>query len=240
MKNLILFIAAVGIIFLGSSCTSETIKPSNLVTKESKYIEDYNEINVSGAFEVFVTLSPGEESIEIEANENLHDKIKVYKKGNTLYIELENHLNISGDETLRAYITTTSITDYSASGASTIEVLNEINVQDLKVNLTGACDFEADLNVESLDAVLTGASKLNVTGMANTFKGKFTGASDFNNFNFASDMVELNLTGASEVSTTAHKEIKITAKGASKYTYKGNAEVVFQNLTGDSEIIKVD
>ena len=239
MKNLILFIAAIGMIFLGSSCTSETIKPSNLITKESKYFEDYNAIEVSGSFEVFVTLSSGEESIEIEANENLHEKIEVYERGNTLYIEIENDVNIRGDETLRAYITTSSLVAYNVSGASSIDVLNEVNVEDLQIHLTGASDFYADVNVEKLDVVLTGASKLNITGVANTFNGKLTGASDFKNFNFASDMVDLNLTGASEVATTAHKEIKITATGDSKYSYKGSAEVVFQNLTGDSEIVKV-
>lgn len=240
MKNLILFVAALGIVFLTTSCTREHITPSNLVTKETKYVQDYNQIEVSGSFEVFVTLLPGEESIEIEANENLHDKIEVYKRGNTLYIELENNVNIRGSQTLKAYITTSSITRYGASGASSVHVLNEVMEDEVAVDLSGASDFDADMYVETLKVQLTGASKLNVSGEAKTLEGEFIGASDFNNFNFSSDMVDLKLTGASEVSTTANQEIEITATGASRYLYKGNAQVVYQDLTGNSEIIKIN
>lgn len=98
MKTTIKFTALlIGLTILLNSCDNQNkIIPSSSITTEERVVQDYTGIEVSTAFLVDITYSATEESIIIEANENLHEFIEVEKVNNVLRIKLRDNINVGG------------------------------------------------------------------------------------------------------------------------------------------------
>jgi len=115
-KAILILAAVFSMIFNSCEKFGSGIIPSGNITTETRDVTGFDEIDVSTAFNVYVTFSETEESVEIEANENLHRIIEVYEQGGSLVIKLQNGTNVRGHNVkLNAYITTSDL-----SGASNL------------------------------------------------------------------------------------------------------------------------
>ena len=214
--------------------------PSDDVSSRNEHYEDYDMIEASSAFSVYVTFSEDEESIEIEANDNLHQYIEVKKINNTLHVGLKNNVSIRRSATLNAYITTKHIHAFSGSGASRFFIETPLATSDASVYLSGASKFTGTLEVETLTADLSGASVMNVSGITSVLNIEASGASAFKDFGFATDNLAADISGASNLHLTVNEKIDIDASGASSLHYKGAAFIQHQHLSGASSIKKVN
>ncbi len=219
-----------------SSCDHDTIRASGEVTTLEYSIPDYSEMKVSNAFNVYVTFSDTEESIRIEANENLHNKIIVKKEGNALVIRLEKFTTVKGNATLNAYISTKNISTFDLRGASRVTLENEWVHSDARVDLSGASDFTGEVAAERLYLDISGASNLDLFGNVASLNAKLSGSSDVRNYDLSVDNLKIELSGASEAFLSVEETIDIRASGASVLNYKGNASINNQKLSGSSEI----
>jgi hypothetical protein len=239
-KHLILAtLLLTGIIFY--ACDSITnIIPSDDVSSQQHIYSDYDRIETESAFTVNVEFSDTEESIEIEANDNLHQHIEVKKDGSALKIGFRDNISIKGSATLNAHITTKHVTGYAASGASRIYVDDELSAEDVSVFLSGASQFVGELYVTNFNIELSGASMVQLTGESKTSNLTASGASVVGDFGFITEYLNVNLSGASMVAMTVSDKLDVRASGASIMRYKGSGIINSQNLTGESQIIKVD
>ena len=239
MKTKILFMLVAGLGLVMSSCEiPNRIIPSGNTTTQEEHFSGYDAIDVSSAFTVYVNFSDTEESIEIVADDNLQPYIEVKKTGSTLYIGLRNNINIRGNATMKAYITTRKVTDYTASGASNFLIEDLLTANTVSVHLSGASYFSGDLEVNHVSASLSGASNVEITGSADSFDVSASGASNINDYDFITDDLDVDLSGASNVWLTVNHELSVRASGASNVYYRGTGVVVSQNLSGASHIVK--
>ena len=238
-KSVLLALFALGVIF--TSCNKdEDVTPSTQVTTVIKSITGYTGVNVSDAFTVFVSFSETEEKIQIEANANLQQYITVEKHNEQLVIKIDDNVDINGNVVLKVHITTKQLNAFYGMGASTIQLQNELNGTNLYVELTGASSLTGTIHVDQLNSELTGASILVLEGSSGSFIIDATGASNMSDFGFIVNNLTADLEGACNVHMTVQQELEVTASGASNVYYKGNGVVVNQNLSGGSQIIKVD
>ena len=124
--------------FFLTSCIGEIVFPSSRILVQEYTYEGYSGIEISDAFDVYVNFSDNEEKIEIETNENLLPYIIVAKEGSKLVIKVENRTNIRPGFTLKAYVTTSQISDIYLSGASQITLLDPLEAPDVSVEIEGA------------------------------------------------------------------------------------------------------
>ena len=238
--NLLSLAVLVCALFLFSCDIHENdVRPSSKITTSQVSFSDYTAIDASTAFTVYINFSDVEESIEIEANDNLHQYIEVKKENETLIIGIENGVHIRGNSTLKAYITTKNISSFSASGASKIIVEDLIEASNVNIYLSGASNFSGELKVDQLFADVSGASVLNIAGFSNDFELEASGASVFSDYEFKTSTIDADLSGASNAALTIEDEIYIEASGASILKYKGNAVITHQDLSGASSIKKM-
>jgi len=216
------------------------INPSDDVTTQQHFFSDYDQIETESAFTVYVRFSDTEEQIEIEANDNLHEYIEVRKESGTLKIGLRDNKNIRGPATLNAYITTRNVTGYNASGASRFIVDGDISGENASVFLSGASRFSGEMHVENLFADLSGASLLRMTGNADAADLRASGASGIEDYEFSTDYLNIDLSGASHASLTVTETMDIKASGASIVRYKGQGHINSQNISGGSQIINMN
>jgi hypothetical protein len=241
MKNVTTKIIAVlvGLSFLLSACEKDnTIKPSANVTTQDRTIEDYSGIEVSTAFTVDVTFSSTEEKIVIEANENIHAYIDVIKSGDNLSIKLKDNVNIQGNSTLKAHITTgNTLKEIFVAGASLVTLNNQLDAIDVTASLAGASFLNGPIVAQSIAVYADGASNVALQGSANTFTVNADGASLVGSFDMITQNANLQLSGASNASITVNGIINLVASGASVLNYKGLATVNNLDLSGGSQIV---
>ncbi|MCK5664063.1 MAG: DUF2807 domain-containing protein [Thiotrichaceae bacterium] len=243
MKNTTTKIATmlIGLSILLSACESTGIKPSSNITIQDRTIEDYSGIEISTAFTVDVTFSATEEKIEIETNENLHAYIDVVKSGNNLAIKLKDNTNIQGNSTFKAHITTGNIFKYiSVSDASSLIFNNQLDAINVEISLSGASLFNGGIVSNVIIASLDDAANATFTGSVDQMTINASGASTLGSYQMNVNDVICKLSGASQTSLTVIGSIDLTASEASVFMYKGDAQIVNQDLTGASQIVKVN
>jgi hypothetical protein len=242
MKTKSILIALLSLSILFTSCQkNDDVKPSSNVTTISKSIDGYSQLNVSDPFKVYVTFSDSEESIEIEANANLHQYIHVERQNDQLVIYIEDNVTIhSGKTVLNVYITTNRLDAFYGAGAAMIKLQNELIATNVAVNLTGASAFSGTLHIDHLNANIEGASNLYLEGNTRSFELEATGASNMTDYGFESNTLKADLEGACNAYLTVRQQMEVVARGASNVYYKGDGVVKSQNLTGGSHIQKMD
>jgi hypothetical protein len=238
-KSILAVLFAVGVLF--TSCKkNDDVTPSNNVTTVNKAITGYSQLNVSDPFKVYVTFSDTEESIQIEANQNLQQYITCEKKNNQLVIDLDDKIDIKGTSTLNVYITTKQLDAFDAAGATTIQLQNELNAGNVSIKLSGACTFSGTMFVNELNADITGASNLNISGTSASVELDADGASNMKDYGFETNNFTCNLIGGCDAYLTVQQNLKVKAKGACNIYYKGTGTVSSQDLTGGSSIQKMN
>lgn len=242
MRTRILFIVTVGLSVLLSSCEKigNTITPSGKVTTETMNFTGYNALDVSHAFNVYVSYSSTVENIEIEANENLHQYIIVEKQGDKLIIKLKDRINIRNNATLNAYITTGYLSDFYVSGASGITLEDPWYVNNMNIELSGASRFSGEIETQDIYSDISGASNLILTGKVDYMYLDASGASNLKDYGLKINHFEGDLSGASNAWITVNNELDVDASGASNVYYKGKGTIDYLDLSGASNVKKMD
>ncbi len=242
MKNL-LFYLLIGLLATLTSCFYDNVTgviPTENITIEEFSYADFDEIHVTSAFDAQVTFDSTAENIQIEANENLHQYIVVHEENNILTIRVRNNVNIRGNSTLRAYVTTDHLETFEVSGASSVTLQNDLVTDGVSIRMSGASSFLGTLDVLHADVTLSGASALDLSGFTEVLNINVSGASVFGSFDMVADELEMVLSGASTASLTVNESIDIVASGASSLNYKGDAVITRLEVTEASSINKVD
>ncbi len=219
----------------------ENINPSDNTSIRTHSITAFTDLKIEDPFVVYVKFSNTEESLRIEANDNLHAFIDVRQSGEALAISLDEDVNFKiGNVVLKVYLTTKDIKVLEASGATNVILQDPLIGEDLEIELEGASKLSGRLQLDFLDAYLNGASIMDIEGSAQKLDISAIGASHMTDFDFATDELYVDLSGASTVSLQVNQTLEVKATGASTVYYQGNGVVENINVSGGSNVIKVE
>ena len=234
---MILFLSCAIFVALTGCSSDDEVTPSGTVTTMNHHFSDYSGLIISHGFKVFVIFSETEEEIEIEADDNLHAFIELYKTDKRLIIKVKNDVSIQGPATMNVYITTTYVDLYAGSGGSVITLENKLMADEVDVELSGGSGFTGDLYTAGLTVELSGGSRIDITGESDTYRVGASGGSIFRNYDFSANELVAYLSGGSLGFITVNQEIEVNASGGSTLHYKGEAIVVKEYLSDGSKVI---
>src|SRR5688572_22289878 len=114
----------------------KTINDPNVEVRDAK---NFQAIELSNAFDVYLTQSD-EESVAVSASEiKYRDRIKVEVKGGVLIIRYDNNGKWNtGNKKLKAYISFKAINKLNVSGACDVYIVDNWRAENLKIDLSGA------------------------------------------------------------------------------------------------------
>ncbi|WP_276166869.1 head GIN domain-containing protein [Zobellia alginiliquefaciens] len=236
MRKKTMYIAMAVACGILTSCDYDHIRASDEITTKDLTISDYDGLKVSNAFDVYVTFSDNEEEIQIEANDNLQDRIVVAREGNEVIIKLKRYTTVSGNPTLKAFITTKDISEFDLSGAASVTLESPWNTERGKIELSGASDLTGEVFADYLNVDLNGASEADIYGEVKSIHANLSGSSDFRNYDLQIERLNIDLSGASEAFLTATESIDVEATGASTLNYKGTAVINHERIKGASQL----
>jgi hypothetical protein len=215
-------------------------KVVNDANAEARQVGSFKAIYVYGSFDVLVSQG-NEEGLAVSAGEKEDlSKIKTVVENGVLKISFDqkNQWWPKGRK-LKAYISVKNLESIKGSGAAEFEVDGSLSAANLKMEMSGATDFQGKINVSgTLDVELSGASDLKLTGNARDLKIEASGASKMKAFEFTTTNCEAKASGASSIQLTVEKELSAELSGASSLRYAGNAMIKNIKTSGASSIAR--
>ncbi len=234
MKRITLFFAAM-VLFVSYASAQIVINDANA---QRRTLEGtFNAIKVTGAVDVYIAQS-SEEGLAVSASSTeAINAIKTKVENNVLIISSEG--SWLRNPKFRAYISVKDLTKIHAGGASDVHIQGKLKVSTLKIELSGASDFNGEVDVENLNIEQSGSSDITIKGRAVNARIEASGASDIKGFDLNTDYLDLDVSGASDAKVFVNKEMNVKASGASDIRYKGDAVIKEYNVSGASSLKKI-
>ena len=207
----------------------KSVQGEGELVEESRQVEGFNKIEINGLGEIIVELGT-EESLTVEAEENLMQYLETYVRGNALVIEIEDGITIVPTKSLTFYVTAVSLEGLAISGAGNIQ-LPDLEADRFSIDLSGAGNIEIDsLTADSFDVSMSGVGNLSVfDGQVSSQDLRISGAGKYSARNLESDEAEITISGVGSATLRAENYLKVTISGGGDVSYYGNPDV-------DSEI----
>lgn len=240
MKSFAMFLFAsllFGMTGLFASCnTLGGVHGDGNVLKETRKVNTFDAIEVSGAFDVVLKQGLTEEVI-VEADANLLPIIRTDVVGGTLKIETTKpvqHVTL-----MKVYVTVKDLKRIDVSGAVDIHTDGRITVPELSLDASGASDSQLNIEVQKLRLDCSGASKMKFTGSASEVSMDLSGATDIFAYDLLAETYDIDISGAGNAQINVSKRIRAEISGAGNVKYKGSPSEVDQRVSGAGTIKKV-
>lgn len=207
---------------------------------EVRSVGSFSAIRISGGIDLY--LSPGDrEALAVSASEPEYQTRIITKVENgvlNIYYDNQDKKWSSGNKKMKAYVSFTSLSKLTASGACDVYVEGTIKGDGFTLNLSGASDFKGSVQVNQLAVIQSGASDVTISGVVKNLEVKASGASDMKGFELSTDVCDAKAYGASDIKVTVNKELQVEASGASSVQYKGNGVITSTKTNGASSVNK--
>lgn len=235
MKKILLPLVIVMALY-STGFAQKTISDPNVEVREAR---NFHAIELSNAFDVYLTQS-NEESVAVSAAETKYrDNIIVEVKGGVLIVRYDHKDKWkwnTGNKRLKAYISFKQLDKLNISGACDVYIVDSWKAENLKLDLSGASNLKGKMSAEKLMVDLSGASDIELTGTVGQVNIEASGASDFKGFDLNVDYCDAKASGASDIKITVNKELSAEASGASDVKYRGAGLIRDIKTSGASSI----
>lgn len=236
MKIKTIGIAAVLLLFITSFSSGcmliDGVKGNGNITTEKRDVSNFNGIDISNAFEVILKQG-NNESLTIEADENLMGIIVTEVRGGVLKVYTDKH--IRNPKSLKLFLTFKEIDFIDISGAVELTSDGKLTFDKLEIDGSGASEIDLEIEAKDLEMEFSGASEIKLKGKILDVEIDISGASEISAYNLETDFMDIDISGAAEAQVFVNKELNIEASGASSVRYKGNPNIN-QNTSGASSI----
>lgn len=224
-----------GFMFLSSAALAQQVKGNGNLQTQTRKVSDFNGIKVSGGFAVEIKQGSNE-SLQIEAEENLMDNIRTEVKNNVLHIYSEG--NINSKKGMKAYVTVKDLNKVDISGGVKVTGKSTFKASTFDLDMSGGSHVSLAIDAKKIDADMSGASKVTLTGRADELKLEMSGASSVNTSELVAKRVTVDASGASSVKVHATENLVVNASGASHVAYAGSPKIEAET-TAASRISKL-
>ncbi len=197
----------------GDNC----IRGDGAIVTETRDLPDFTTINSTIVADIFVTQGPLE-PIRIEAQQNILDELETQVSINTLTISFDEC--VEDVDNIRIFITIPDIRALILTGVGSMNTVNQIDVDDLDINLTGVGNFNLEGTADNLNVLITGVG-------------------DVLGFSFNTDQCNINITGEGDAEVFVNNELNVTITGIGTVFYLGSPTVT-STITGTGSVIDVN
>lgn len=185
-------------------------------------VAGFSRLVIDGNFDVFLRQG-NEPGLRIEADENLHELIRVKNSGSYLHIDTREHILRAKKKSL--YLTYTDLEKMELNGAIDLKTESPITVPSLSVFVSGAADLQMNLKAEKIWLEISGAADCDLSGRVKKLDMDLSGAGDLNAIELESEEASVTMSGAGTAKVWAQKELYVEISGAGTVRYKGDPRI---------------
>ena len=223
------------------SCSAQWgkgIKGNGNVKTLERNVSDYDELAVSGWFDV--DLVDGREGeLTLKGDENLLQHIITEVNNGKLIIKVEKGLNLKPSSTsngIHITVPVESIDELSLSGSGDIVGKKTIKTSKFKAAMSGSGDITLDIESNSMTAAMSGSGDMNLSGSTGNLDVTISGSGDIRAYDLDADNVEATISGSADIKVTAKESLKARVSGSGDISYRGNPKKVDTKTSGSGDI----
>lgn len=220
MKQFLLLFAG-ACLFL-CSCNFES--GSGNIISEKRSVGNFTGISVGGSFEVEVK-SGSNQSVEVEADDNVIKYIETTVSGDVLKIRLSGRHSLSNVH-LKVLITTPGLESIKASSSAYVKVLDVLKEEGkISFEATSSAEIEAEVDAPEVVATGTSSASLHLSGRTKNYIAKVNSSAEIKSFELLSENTEANASSSGNAEVYASVRLKAHASSSGSVDYRGGASV---------------
>ncbi|MBE9467274.1 MAG: DUF2807 domain-containing protein [Bacteroidetes bacterium] len=206
------------------------------IIKQERNVDQFSKIDLSIAAHVYLKQG-NEQSIIIEADDDIINEIKTVVNNNTLVIKIEKWM--LHYKNVNVYITTPNVDGLNVSGSGKIEALTPLNTSTLQLDVSGSGKiFITELNATNVSADVSGSGRINLKGKSELNKLSFDiSGSGKITCTEQTKHVTGSISGSGTGNVYATKKLDIDISGSGKVYYKGNP-LINCDISGSGKILE--
>ena len=240
MIKVVFILAIIGILAIfAASCkwTIGFVRGSGDIKTEERDVSDFHKVHLSGVGNLIITQGE-EESLIIEADDNIIPLIDTDVFGERLTISFKRGYNFIPSANIKFYLTVIDLDEISLSGAGIIDC-EDFRTESLEFEVSGAGDLNFNVNAERIEINSSGAADITLSGKADSQNIEISGAGKYNGEKLESRECEITVSGAGSVTVSVSEKLDVEINGVGNVYYIGNPQVT-QDISGLGKIKSLD
>lgn len=226
MKNLKYFLIVfltLGITFCTDGQIRRTVYGNNHVVKKEREAGRFTGLRVSSGIDVYLKQT-GNESIEVEADENLHEYILTEIRDGVLHVYTE--ANIREAEMKRVYVTMKDISSLKTSSAGDIIGETPVKTDNLELSASSAGDIKLEIYAKDVEANISSSGDVTLTGEADILNVNLSSAGDLNSYGLEVREADVSASSAGDADINVTERLRARSSSAGDINYRGNPKYV--------------
>jgi hypothetical protein len=237
MKYFIKLATVVLLIFSTSSCMYNGVRgDGNVVSKKRKISNDFVRINASRGLDVYITKSKNI-SLEVEADENLHELIETEVKDGTLYITAKK--NIYTASAKKIHVSADHINEIQVNSGAEVYSENTFTSEKLVLSVSSGAYARMDLKVDQLICESSSGAGMELRGEANSLNASSSSGSDIKAYELTAKNCIASASSGSVIKLNVTKSFEGNASSGADIKFKGNPERVDKHNNSGGNVSQV-
>lgn len=203
---------------------AETIRGSGVVASESRPVQEFDAILLSGFGEILLDL--GERpSLRVEAEAELLPYLETVVEGRQLEIRTRRGFRLQPTRPVRYHITMPDLDSVRISGSGDLQVVH-VDVDRLDLSISGSGDIQIGrLLAERLGVDISGSGHVEVEGgEVGRQEIRITGSGECFTDGMASSEARVEITGSGEATVWARESLNVRITGSGDVGYYGSPQ----------------
>jgi hypothetical protein len=210
---------------------TETVDGSGQVTQEERQVSGFDRVSLEPLGILEITQGE-EESLVIEAEDNLIPYLTSDVSGSTLNLAVQRGIGLNPTKPIRYILTVKDLSEVQLSGAGEMN-LPALETINLTLGASGAGTFKIDeLTADELRVEISGTGTVTVGGVVDRLDINISGAGSFNGADLQANQVEVDISGLGKATVWVVDELDVEISGAGSVSYYGSPSSVTKNTSG--------
>jgi hypothetical protein len=238
MKSTFLFLA-IAVLFV--SCRfmgGKPVRGNGNITTEQRSVGGFSGVESSGPFDIII--SSGNESVKIEAEDNLLPYIETSLEGDILKVRTKSGYWLRPKRDVRIFVSGPAFHLVHLSGSGNIISQEKIHQDtDIELAINGSGDIKLNIEAPKVKARIAGSGNMILNGQTKNFEGTVSGSGDIRAMDFKTEETKVNISGSGDANVFASVKLDVEVRGSGDVKYRGGANVT-SDIKGSGSVNKVD
>lgn len=231
---LVLLMAA--LVALPAACAA--VSGSGKVVTEERKAADFNRISFNGRGNLIITQT-GEESLKIEAEDNIIKLISTEVKKQTLFIGHDKKRGIiRPTKEINIYVSVNDLRSVKLSGSGSIKSAG-IKAKELTVTISGSGNADLKVNATQLSSIIAGHGEFKLSGEVEALNVSISGSGECDAMNLQCKTANIDISGSGKAEVHVTDKMNISIAGSGKVFYMGKPEIE-QTISGSGSVKRIE
>jgi hypothetical protein len=243
-KPAILKLAAITLLIgimavFAASCrwTVGVVRGSGDIATGQRSVSGFDELHFSGIGNLVIQQGD-EETLTIEADDNIIDLVETDVRGGKLYIKFRTGFNVIPTSRMRFLLTVRDLDRIDLSGVGDIEC-GSFGTDDIEFNISGSGNIDFVIETGSLEVNISGLGDINLDGKADFHRVNISGSGKYDAEDLQSNECEVEITGLGSATVDVREKLDVVISGAGNVYYTGDPSVS-RSISGLGRIKSLD